>query len=46
MTALYKQAMSFSRLLGIANGLVIGAGLYGNATDVVTTCIPVIIEDA
>ncbi|OOE52555.1 S-type Pyocin domain-containing protein [Salinivibrio kushneri] len=38
MTALYKQAMSFSRSLGIANGLVIGAGLYGNATDVVTTC--------
>ncbi|OOE36972.1 S-type Pyocin domain-containing protein [Salinivibrio kushneri] len=38
MTALYKQAMSFSRSLGIANGLVIGAGLYGNAADVVTTC--------
>ncbi|WP_025674414.1 hypothetical protein [Salinivibrio socompensis] len=38
MTALYKRAMSFSRSLGIANGLVIGAGLYGNAADVVNTC--------
>ncbi|OOF28932.1 MIX and LysM peptidoglycan-binding domain-containing protein [Salinivibrio sp. IB872] len=38
MTALYKQTMSFSRSLGIANGLVIGAGLYGNAADVVNTC--------
>ncbi|MCM5510793.1 LysM peptidoglycan-binding domain-containing protein [Vibrio sp. SCSIO 43169] len=38
MTALYKQAMSFSRFLGIANGLVIGAGLYGNAMDVAKTC--------
>lgn len=38
MTSLYKQAMSFSRLLGVANGLVIGAGLYGNAVDVAKTC--------
>lgn len=38
MTALYKQAMSFSRFLGVANGLVIGAGLYGNAVDVAKTC--------
>ncbi|EPS5919467.1 LysM peptidoglycan-binding domain-containing protein [Vibrio parahaemolyticus] len=38
MTALYKQAMSFSRFLGVANGLVIGAGLYGNAMDVAKTC--------
>ncbi len=30
MTSLYKQAM--------ANGLVIGAGLYGNAVDVAKTC--------
>ncbi|PAR66624.1 LysM peptidoglycan-binding domain-containing protein [Vibrio cholerae] len=38
MTSLYKQAMSFSRFLGVANGLVIGAGLYGNAVDVAKTC--------
>ncbi len=38
MTSLYKQAMSFSRFLGVANGLVIGAGLYGNAVDVANTC--------
>ncbi|MDE1232160.1 LysM peptidoglycan-binding domain-containing protein [Vibrio aestuarianus] len=38
MTTLYKQAMSFSRFLGVANGLVIGAGLYGNAVDVAKTC--------
>ncbi len=38
MTSLYKQAMSFSRFLGVANGLVIGAGLYGNAMDVAKTC--------
>ncbi|MGL1047172.1 hypothetical protein XM79_c12524 [Vibrio vulnificus] len=38
MTALYKQAMSFSRFLGVANGLVIGAGLYGNAVNVAKTC--------
>lgn len=38
MTALYKQAMSFSRSLGVANGLVVAAGLYGNATDVIQTC--------
>ncbi len=38
MTSLYKQAMSFSRLLGVANGLVIGAGLYGNAVDVAKAC--------
>ncbi|CAM3112368.1 hypothetical protein VITU102760_21860 [Vibrio tubiashii] len=38
MTALYKQAMSFSRFLGVTNGLVIGAGLYGNAMDVAQTC--------
>jgi hypothetical protein len=35
MTALYKQSMSFSKYLGVANGLVIAAGLYGNATDVI-----------
>ncbi|EPF2508067.1 LysM peptidoglycan-binding domain-containing protein [Vibrio fluvialis] len=38
MTSLYKRAMSFSRFLGVANGLVIGAGLYGNAVDVAKTC--------
>jgi len=38
MTALYKQAMSFSRFLSVTNGLVIGAGLYGNAMDVAQTC--------
>jgi hypothetical protein len=38
MTALYKQSMSFSKYLGVANGLVIAAGLYGNATDVIQTC--------
>lgn len=38
MTSLYKQAMSFSRFLGVANGLVIGGGLYGNAMDVAKTC--------
>ena len=38
MTALYKKAMSFSKMLGRANGLVIAAGLYGNAKEVYETC--------
>ncbi|WP_299492124.1 hypothetical protein [uncultured Shewanella sp.] len=38
MTALYKQAMSFSKMLGKANWLVIGLGVYGNGQDIYQTC--------
>lgn len=38
MTALYKRAMSFSKMLGRANGIVIAAGLYGNVKETVDTC--------
>uniref|UniRef100_UPI0040489386 LysM peptidoglycan-binding domain-containing protein n=1 Tax=Vibrio anguillarum TaxID=55601 RepID=UPI0040489386 len=38
MTALYKQAMSFSKMTSTASWLVVGVGLYGNAKDVYQTC--------
>ncbi|TFH90004.1 LysM peptidoglycan-binding domain-containing protein [Vibrio ouci] len=38
MTALYKQAMSFSKMASTASWLVVGVGLYGNAKDVYQTC--------
>ncbi|WNJ97789.1 hypothetical protein RND59_16815 [Vibrio ruber] len=33
-----ERATNERRSLGVANGLVIAAGLYGNATDVIHTC--------
>ncbi|EGR0468504.1 LysM peptidoglycan-binding domain-containing protein [Vibrio cholerae] len=38
MTALYKQAMSFSKMTSTASWLVVGVGLYGNAKDIYQTC--------
>ena len=38
MTALYKQAMSFSKGLGVSAWVVTGLGLYGNGKDIIKTC--------
>ncbi|MCL9783415.1 LysM peptidoglycan-binding domain-containing protein [Vibrio sp. S4M6] len=38
MTALYKQAMSFSKMTTTTSWLVVGVGLYGNAKDIYQTC--------
>ncbi|MBU2899069.1 LysM peptidoglycan-binding domain-containing protein [Vibrio hepatarius] len=38
MTALYKQAMSFSKMASSTSWLVVGIGLYGNANDIYQTC--------